>query len=314
LLFLGNLVIILIELKSFVTYLLNNRLFIIGRGYSDLVPFSKFSIHRRFVMKKVIIFFLLILCGGVIVYGNLHWKAMTTDSTSADSSLKPEEKGQSEKDDSPSPRADNGEDLPETVNWPEESRSLYKEKLAAGEPFTIVLLGSTEMDSIEEGWNDKVEDALVDEYGDTVSIESLSFETNTLEFVREEKYEEIGELQPGLVVFEPFVFKDNGNVTIEDTLQSIGTIIDEVKESSPGSAFILTPPQPIYQPANYAAQVTEIQEYAEENDIPFIDHWANWPDVEDEEIKTYLDDASSPNEQGHTVWAKGITEFLVEKE
>jgi hypothetical protein len=314
LLFLGNLVIILIELKSFVTYLLNSRLFIIGRGYPDLVPFSKFNIHRRFVMKKVLIFFLLILCGGVIVYGNLHWKSMTTDSTSADSPPSSEEQGESDKSEPTSLGTAEGEYLSTTVNWPEDARSLYKEKLEAGEPFTIVLMGSTEMDSIEEGWNDKVAEALEEEYGDTVSIESLSFETNTLEFVREERYEEVGDLQPGLVIFEPFVFIDNGNVTIEDTLQSIGTIIDEVKESSPGSAFVLTPPQPIYQPANYAAQVTEIQEYAEENDIPFIDHWSNWPDVEDEEIKTYLDDASSPNEQGHTAWAKGITDFLVEKE
>ncbi|WP_341357149.1 SGNH/GDSL hydrolase family protein [Rossellomorea sp. y25] len=265
-------------------------------------------------MKKVFIFFLLILCGGVIVYGNLHWKSMTTGSTSADSSSSPEKQGQSDKSEPTSLETEEGDYLPTTVNWPEDARSLYKEKLETGEPFNIVLMGSTEMDSIEEGWNDKVANALEDEYGDTVSIQSLSFETNTLEFVREERYEEVGDLQPGLVIFEPFVFKDNGNVTIEDTLQSISTIIDEVKELSPGSAFVLTPPQPIYQPKNYAVQVSQIQEYAKENDIPFIDHWSNWPGVEDEEIKTYLDDASSPNEQGHTAWAKGIIDFLVEKE
>ncbi|WP_044339941.1 SGNH/GDSL hydrolase family protein [Rossellomorea aquimaris] len=265
-------------------------------------------------MKKVFIFFLLILCGGVIVYGNLHWKSMTPSSTSADSSTSPEKKQQSDKSDSSSLGTEEGEYLSITVNWPEDARSLYKEKLGAEEPFKIVLMGSPEMDSIEEGWNDKVADALEDEYGDTVSIESLSFETNTLEFVREERYEEVGKLQPGLVIFEPFVFKDNGNVMIEDSLQSIDTIMEEVKEVSPGASFALTPPQPIYQPKNYAVQVSQIQEYAEENDIPFIDHWSNWPDVEDEEIKTYLDDVSSPNEQGHTAWAKGIIDFLVEKE
>lgn len=264
-------------------------------------------------MKKVFILFLLILCGGVIVYGNLHWKSMTSNADGkSDTAAKKEDPKPVTDENSDSVEGDEKE-LAAMGNWPKDARALYKEKLESGETFNVVLLGSTEMDSIENGWNDLVTSALEEEYGDTISVESLSYDLNTLDFVREEKYEEVGELQPGLVIFEPFVFQDNGNVLIEDTLQNIETIREEVKTLSPGASFVLTPPQPIYQPANYEAQVTEIKEFAGDNGIPYIDHWSNWPDVEDEEIKSYLDEVSSPNEKGHEAWAKGIIEFLIKK-
>ncbi|MCA1060872.1 SGNH/GDSL hydrolase family protein [Rossellomorea aquimaris] len=266
-------------------------------------------------MKKALIILLLILCGGVIVYGNSHWNSMTAGSISTENSSKQAKEDSPAKEEKTSTiDSDEQKYLSFTGNWPEEAQSLYEEKLKAGEAFHILLMGSTEMDSIDEGWNDIVQDSLQEIYGDTISVESMSFETSTLEFIQEEKYEEVGDLKPNLIIFEPFVFKDNGNVLIEDTLQSIGTIMDEVKKLSPGVSFVLTPPQPIYQPANYASQVEAIQEYAQDSDIPYIDHWSNWPDVEDEEIKTYLDSVSSPNEKGHKAWAKGITEFLVKKQ
>jgi hypothetical protein len=260
-------------------------------------------------MKKALIFFLILLCGGVIVYGNLHWKSMTSGSASINKEVE-SKKDTNKEEVNVSSNAESGEYLALASNWPEEAHSVYKQKLDAGEKFTIVLVGSDEMETVEEGWNDIVTNELKDSYGDTVSVESLSYNKNTLDFVRDETFDEITDLNPDLVVFEPFVFKDNGVVIIEDSLQNIGTIIEEVE----GASFVITPPQPVYQPALYATQIEELKQYAEENGVPYINHWSNWPDVEDEEIKNYLDEVSSPNEEGHELWAKGVIDYLISRQ
>jgi hypothetical protein len=258
-------------------------------------------------MKKALIFFLILLCGGVIVYGNLHWKSMTSGSASDNEEVEEKQEAANNEEEEVSSSAASGEHLALASNWPEGARSVYEQKLEAGEKFTIALVGSDEMETVEEGWNDIVTSEVKDTYGDTVSLESLSYNKNTLDFVRDETFEEVSELNPDLVVFEPFVFKDNGVVIIEDSLQNIDTIIEEVD----GASFVITPPQPVYQPALYATQVEELKGYANANGIPYIDHWSHWPDVEDEEIKNYLDEVSSPNEEGHELWAKGVIEYLV---
>lgn len=258
-------------------------------------------------MKKVFILLLFIICIGVIVYGNLQWKDMTP---TAGSEKATETKGKSE--DGPAQVVSNGDEyLTYAGNWPEGTRKLYEEKLKAGEPFQVVLMGSQAMDSVENGWADIVSDKLQEVYGDTMDVKIVSYDMNTLEFVNDTKYEEVAELSPNLVIFEPLTLNDNGEVVIEDSLVNIETIMDEIKGDSDETYFALTPPQPVYKPNLYAFQIDETKEYALDHDIPYIDHWEEWPDVEDEGIKDYLDSNSSPNDEGQKAWAAGIVDYLV---
>jgi hypothetical protein len=259
-------------------------------------------------MKKALIFLLVLLCVGVIVFGNLHWQSMTLGSTSMEEETGETKSETTNKEEKNYPSLEIENYLPFAASWPEDARTVYKEKIEAGEKFSIVLIGSDEMETVEEGWNDLVTNALKVAYSETITVESLSYNMNTLDFVREERFNEVTELYPDLVVFEPFVFKDNGTVIIEDSIQNIGTITEEVN-----APFVITPPQPVYQPALYATQIEELKRYTDESGIPYIDHWSNWPDVEDEEIKTYLDEVSSPNEQGHELWAQGVIDYLIDR-
>jgi hypothetical protein len=259
-------------------------------------------------MKKALILLLLLLCGVVIVYGNFHWQTMTSGSSSSEEETEETKSESNNEEENISSSSESENYLPYAASWPEDARTKYKEKLDTGEKFSIVLIGSDEMETVEEGWNDIVTEALQDAYGETISVESLSYNMNTLDFVREEQFIEITELVPDLVVFEPFVFKDNGTVIIEDSLQNIDTIIEKVN-----APFVITPPQPVYQPALYATQIEELKQYTDERGIPYIDHWSNWPDVGDEEIKNYLDEVSSPNEQGHELWARGVIDYLINR-
>ncbi|MHA7138187.1 SGNH/GDSL hydrolase family protein [Rossellomorea arthrocnemi] len=256
-------------------------------------------------MKKVLILLLFIVSIGVIVYGNLHWNSMVTSSGSEEGSV-----ANRDSNDAPDVAA-GGNYLKYAGNWPEGARTLYEEKLQDGESFKIVLMGSQAMDSVENGWDDIVTEKLQEVYEDSVEVSSISYDVNTLEFVNEEKYLEIAELEPNLVIFEPLTLNDNGEVVIEDSLVNIETIMDEIKEESGDVYFALTPPQPVYKPNLYAFQIEETRDFTSETDLPYIDHWENWPAVEEEEIKDYLDEDSSPNEEGHKAWATGINNYLV---
>ena len=50
----------------------------------------------------------------------------------------------------------------------------------------------------------------------------------------------------------------------------------------------IQPPHPLYQATYYPVQVEALAQYAEDNDIPYLNHWEAWPDQDSKEIKDYL--------------------------
>ncbi|BCB05877.1 SGNH/GDSL hydrolase family protein [Bacillus sp. KH172YL63] len=258
-------------------------------------------------MKKAFILLLFIIAAGVIVYGNLHWNSMTATSGEKEG----QETAPAVTSETKESAANEDDYISFMENWPEGAQEVYEEKAKADEPFHIVLMGSQAMDAAEKGWDDLVMEKLQDVYGDTITVQSVSFDMNTLEFVNETKYGEIADFSPNLVIFEPLTLNDNGEVVIEDSLINIETIMDGIQGDADDTFFALTPPQPVYSPNLYAFQIEQTREFAEDHEIPYIDHWENWPSVDDEEIKNYLNADSSPNAEGQQAWAQGVIDYLI---
>jgi hypothetical protein len=62
---------------------------------------------------------------------------------------------------------------------------------------------------------------------------------------------------------------------------------------------MLMPLHPLYKAKLYPIQVAELKEYAEINQIPYLDHWSAWPVLESEDMLNFLTpDKSAPNEEG----------------
>ena len=125
---------------------------------------------------------------------------------------------------------------------------------------------------------------------------------------------EVIEEQPDLVLFEPFTLKDNGVVAIDDSLENTSAVIAKIKESLPDTSDPAPPPHPLYHATYYPKQVEALQQFAEDNDIPYLNHWEAWPDQNSEEIKEYIsEDSSQPSVKGHQVWADYLIDYFIAK-
>ena len=156
------------------------------------------------------------------------------------------------------------------------------------QPFKIAFLGSSALGEGEDSWPEIVKASLNEAFCSNRDGFDFYYDLTSLEFVNEDKVTEVIEEQPDLVLFEPFTLKDNGLVTIDDSLENASSTIAKIKESLPDTVVLIQPPHPLYQATYYPVQVEALEQYAEDNDIPYLNHWEAWPDQDSEEIKEYL--------------------------
>lgn len=205
--------------------------------------------------------------------------------------------------------------LPLTKNWPTPSVERFKLALEQKQPFTILIGGSTVLGG-ETGWAAQTKVHLLDAFGaENLNVEIREYDITSDTFVAENKHVELADLHADLILFEPFILKNNGAIGIDTTLANLTTTLEAIKQASPNSSVILQPANPIYKAKNYPTQIASLKQYAEENQIPFLDHWGIWPDPNSDEILGFLSsDQSLPNEQGHKVWSEFLNAYLISKQ
>jgi hypothetical protein len=246
-----------------------------------------------------------LLCLVLLILGNLHWqKKIEVTSNNSSPSANTSENENSEAFAHVDPVLDY------TVDWSEEEKEHFQTALSENRPYHILIVGSEQMGDGESSWPALFEKEMAAAYGEgTITVEAVTYNETTAEFVESRKQVDMITNQADLIIWEPFILSDNAVVPIETTLENISSVINEVKESNPSTAFILQPPNPLYQPKLYKTQVEELKAYAEEHEISYLDHWTNWPDPTTEEIREYLNEFNQPNDKGHLVWA----DFLVQR-
>lgn len=275
-------------------------------------------------MKLFSLLFFTVVCLGIIIAGNIHYDNKVA------SSVQPEtesDQGQTEQD-----ITDNVEHVSagegEGVTGSEESTLPESPAEAASEPFAtrmeealgdgrdlrIVVAGSNAVLAEEEadkGWPQIVEEQLREMYSTSlIEIEVVSFDQkSTFEVIEGDGDEKLAELAPDVLLFEPLILNDNARVSIDDTLFNINRILQTVKSSNDEVAAYIVPTNPIHQAGYYLTQIERLEDFAEEEEWPYIDHWGNWPDVEDDDILTYLQE-SVPSQDGHEAWAKAVVSEL----
>lgn len=247
---------------------------------------------------------------GVLLWGNIHWSKKTTVSGNDRVSPAVVVTEKAEEAASPSDPL-----LAFTNNWPEQAAENFKKAMDEKRTYKILLVGSEALGDEQSGWAASTKEQLITAYGkEYMDVEILTFNVNSLGFIEEEGPSKIASTQADMILFEPFTLMDNGQVAIENSLDNIQQMIDGTLEAKPDTVFVLMPPHPIYNAVYYPKQVEALKSYAEENKIPYLDHWDAWPDYQTEEIKEYLtSDNSQPSEQGHEVWSKYVTDYLISK-
>lgn len=256
-------------------------------------------------MKVFLSGFVAVVCVIVLVLGNNYYKDRISNAASVEEEV-PNKSSEKlvEKDEMDS---QNYESM--TKNWPAESVNLFKQKSAEHEPFKILLAGS----AVNE-WTENVKKEVEDVYKGTVEVSVMAFDMNSLDFINQNHQADLIKSEADMIIFEPLTLKDNSKVANKDSLDAISIIISDVQNAKEDTTFVLQPPYPVYQGINYPVQVEELKEYAEKNEITYLDHWTAWPDYKTTEMKDYLtEDLKGPNEKGFHIWSTYVNEFLISK-
>ncbi|MBT2689210.1 SGNH/GDSL hydrolase family protein [Bacillus sp. ISL-47] len=259
-------------------------------------------------MKAFFTTILAIGCVVILILGNLHWKEKTAV-------IKPEAaESKTEVADQETNTASAGI-LKLAANWPKESQELLKKRIEEKKPLKIHIVGSEALGEGANSWPELLKAELMEAYGEsTIDVKISSHDLNSLEYINEDTQQELIAEKADLVILEPFTLKDNGVVTIEDSLLNVDTIISDTKDSNPNLTFILQPPHPLYNATFYPVQVENLKQFAEQNNITYLDHWTAWPDQTSQEMKEYLSSNNSqPSEKGHEVWAEYLVEYFISK-
>lgn len=271
-----------------------------------------------FPLKTFFTTILAIICAFILIMGNIHWGNRTNikaESKSMDIAVTHLESADEKQ------KAEIDEEQPQELlnlaaNLPEQTRIQFEKALEQNKEFKILFVGSNSLGEGEQSWPKILEQKLLDAYGESIlNFKTLIYDMTTQEFMDENKQEELAKEEADLILFEPFVLKDNGEVVVETSLEYVSNIIDYVKTIKPGTTFILQPPHPIYNAGFYTVQVRALEKFAQDNEIPYLNHWVVWPETSSEEIKNYLvTNPSGPNEKGHELWAEFLANFFIAEE
>ncbi|UKS64978.1 SGNH/GDSL hydrolase family protein [Rossellomorea marisflavi] len=260
------------------------------------------------MMKQFLLVVLAIACAAVLIMGNLYWQertALTKTEQKEDTQVSPKEKPTKEK------KKVKDEETEFTAKWPKNAKAVYKKKVKNGDPFKIVILGSPALGASEGGWAPQLKESLLTAYDDTIEVTIHEWDTTSVEFVNGTNVDTVLEETPDLVLWEPFTLVDNSNGV--GPLQNHDSILifdRELHETNETATLILQPPHPIENATYYPANVDELKAFAEEESIPYLDHWSDWP--EDGTLSDYLiEDQDTPNAKGYTLWNDYLVDYFI---
>ncbi|WP_449537837.1 SGNH/GDSL hydrolase family protein [Ferdinandcohnia sp. Marseille-Q9671] len=262
-------------------------------------------------MKKALVIIVILLSVAIVVTGKLHWnnKIQSTAKTNLvtktdDVKIK-------------TVVEENKEDKVIKVkayanNLPEEIQTKLISATEDGNPVHFVIAGSSATSEEPNAWPTYLKEKLETTYGRDVlqiTIKEIADKTSN-QVLQEELYQEIIDLSPDILLFEPFILYDNGKVRLETRLENLTEIINKIKVGYPEVSILLQPANPLHNAIHYPNEVDKLETYALENNYTYLNHWESWPDHQSDAIAPYLIDGV-PSEQGHRVWFQYLVKYFI---
>lgn len=265
-------------------------------------------------MKNFLTVLLGIICVVVLVLGHSYWNNKIEASVKKTTYPSNNQKATTKVFDQKASTKSIDQDLIAlTSNWPKASINRFKQTIKEKRAFKILFVGSSAIGSDTKGTYPTVKEKLISTYGKkNIQVSLKTFDFTSTQLINNSGHEEIAAEKADLIVLEPFILLDNGNVTIEDSLQNLTTLMASIMVKNPETTFILQPSYPLYNAKIYPQQVEELKSYAKKNQITYLDHWSKWPDSNTEAFKDYLlPDQSAPNDKGIKVWSDYLIHFFI---
>ncbi|EMR06563.1 hypothetical protein C772_01458 [Bhargavaea cecembensis DSE10] len=264
--------------------------------------------------KGLLVTLVALLCGAILIFSYLTYQnrleeaarvktdeETVTNEPEENTTSEPEQNGE-ENTDSVSIKQEELEIL--SANTDAKVQEVLLARLEAGEPAQMVVIGSGEI----QGIADRLADAVNEAYGDFLTVDAFAFDGTSAEFVEQGVPNLAWTNEYDIVLYEPFTLNNNGIVVIEDEHAHIAQVEERAMEAVQDSAFLITPSHPIENAGYYLTQIDSLKNYAEQQGIPYVDTWNNWPM---DELDSYLDENGVPTEQGLDVWADALIQYFI---
>ncbi len=274
-------------------------------------------------MKNLLCGAIVTISAGVIIAGNIHWNqkisAQAEQIVKRDNSVIVEAEQEPIKVQPPqiTEQEKKEQELAAyTRNLPPELQNKIIDASQNGKTLTMAIYGSESSTSEKGAWPDLFKQQVMKTYGEKLfNIKILSEgDKTTVDVIKTNSYEKVNGLKPDIVIFEPFMISDNSRkISMENRVSYIQKMITSWKKENKQVTVLLQPSNPIYSATYFPDQVEEIKNFAKKNNITYIDHWENWPDEKNKEIKQYLTSANLPNETGNKVWAEYVGNYFIGK-
>ncbi len=255
-------------------------------------------------MKAFSLIILAIGCVAVLFYGNQYWSEKTSNPVSNPPSTESHET-------SKSPDTAETRDVESLIaNWPAGAQAAFKESLKDGEPYKLALVGSPALGKEENGWSIQVKEAIENAYEGKIDVSIFQYDTTSIAFVNGDKIDEVLEDAPQLVLLEPFSLNDNSNrVGSTSNQESIQLFQRKLTELNEDAVLILQPTHPIDGATYYPKQIEALKEFANAQDITYLDHWSAWPE---DSLRDYLvGTQETPNEKGYSLWSQFLIDYFI---
>lgn len=267
-------------------------------------------------MKAIFTSILAIICFIVLVLGNVSWNEKIKDAganATANEESTAKDNTQSEK--SNTKEKEQTSDLTGYIsNWPEQSHEVFKQRLASGEPFKIVLAGSTEIENDKFSLKEELQRSIEETFGSAIELSSITFDVTSTEFIAEGNEQDLIDLNADMIIFEALTLMDNGEVVIEDSHENIAAIMQAVTDDNPNASFILQPPPPLFSANFYPKQVEELKKFAEGNNIEYLDYWSSFPAEESVDRALYFTESQDAlNEDGYALWSGYVEDYIISR-
>lgn len=266
-------------------------------------------------MRTALTYLAVIACVVFLASGHFYWKEKTNVSA-INKQEAPVVSQNDNKRDEPKEEAVDYSDLLElATNWPEEAQATFGETLEEGRTYKIAIVGSAALGKEANGWSEMLKEELIQTFGESnLEVSLFEYSITSTEFIEDGYDKEVAALNPDLVLFEPFNLNDNtGWIPTETNHENILTFISALKDENSKAVLILQPPHPIVS-TEYPKQVGMLKTFADEQGIPYLDHWSEWPGTDDEQLRDYLiSSQSGPNEKGHEIWYEFLKAIFIAK-
>lgn len=273
------------------------------------------------VGKRIATLLFIVICGVVLLVSYMNWKDKLSNMgvglvPEGFSEIASADDESADIDVEVTVASDDNTLTPETISqltahMPESVAELVVSRFDSAEPIRLLIAGSQAIAQGGEGGAAGLIATFLDErYGSFIETEIVSVPGTSKDFV--EAMEDAVSWSNGydLLLFEPFTLNNNGKVIIEDEHRHILTVQEKLRSYKDDAELLVMPSQPIYRPNFYGTQIRSLGKFTESRGIPYIDHWAEWPDTDSDSINDYLEDDSAPNDMGATAWATAVQRFF----